>query len=62
MDNQNPKRPGKPNNRKSKKIKSTESVPNNQRVESINLLVALKTLLTTHTSARSGLKENVNTA
>ena len=62
MDNQNPKRPGKPNNKKSKKIKSTERVIKNQRVENINLLIALRTLLTTHTSARSGSKENANTA
>ena len=62
MDNQNPNRQGKPNNKKSKKIKSTERVPKNQRVESIDLLITLKTPLTTHTSVRSGSKENVNTA
>ena len=62
MDNQNPKRFSKPNNKKSKKIKSTERVLKNQRVESIDLLITLRTPLTTHTSVHSGSKGNANTA
>ena len=62
MDNQNPNRQGKPNNKKSKKIKPMERVHKNQRVENRNLLITIKTPLTTHISVRSGSKENVNTA
>ena len=62
VDNQNPKRPSKPNNKKSKKIMLTERVPKNQRVESRNLLITFRTPLTTRTYVRSGLKENANTA
>ena len=62
MDYQNPNRQGKPKNKKSKKIKPTERVHKNQRVESRNLHTTIRTLLTTHISVRSGSKENVNTA